>query len=32
MPQLQLKDPNLFAGTAEGYPGVDLVKEMLLKW
>ena len=29
--QLQLKDPNIFLGTVEGYPGVGLIKEMLLK-
>lgn len=29
--QLQLKDPNIFVGTVEGYPGVDLIKELLLK-
>ena len=29
--QLQLKDPNIFVGTVEGYPEVDLVKELLLK-
>jgi sirohydrochlorin cobaltochelatase len=29
--QLQLKDPNIFVGTVEGYPGIDLIKEMLLK-
>ena len=29
--QLQLKDPNIFVGTVEGYPGIDLIKELLLK-
>ena len=29
--QLQLRDPNIFIGTVEGYPEVDDVKEMLLK-
>jgi sirohydrochlorin cobaltochelatase len=29
--QLQLQDPNIFIGTVEGYPGVDLIKELLLK-
>ena len=29
--QLQLKDPNIFVGTVEGYPEVDLVKKLLLK-
>ena len=29
--QLQLKDPNIFVGTVEGYPEVDLIKELLLK-
>ena len=29
--QLQLKDPNIFIGTVEGYPEVDLIKELLLK-
>jgi len=29
--QLQLRDPNIFVGTVEGYPGVDLIKELLLK-
>jgi sirohydrochlorin cobaltochelatase len=29
--QLQLKDPNIFVGTVEGYPDVDLIKELLLK-
>lgn len=29
--QLQLKDPNIFVGTVEGYPDVDLIKELMLK-
>ena len=29
--QLQLKDPNVFVGTVEGYPEVGLIKELLLK-
>lgn len=29
--QLQLKDPNIFVGTVEGYPGVDLTLELLKK-
>jgi sirohydrochlorin cobaltochelatase len=29
--QLQLKDPNIFVGTVEGYPEVDLIKALLLK-
>jgi len=29
--QLQLEDPNIFVGTVEGYPGVDLIQELLLK-
>ena len=29
--QLQLKDPNIFVGTVEGYPEIDLIKELLLK-
>lgn len=29
--QLQLKDPNIFVGTVEGYPEVDLIVELLLK-
>ena len=28
---MQLKDPNIFVGTVEGYPDVDLIKELLLK-
>jgi sirohydrochlorin cobaltochelatase len=27
--QLQLKDSNIFVGTVEGYPDVDLIKDML---
>ena len=29
--QLQLQDPNIFIGTVEGYPEVDLIKALLLK-
>ena len=29
--QLQLTDPNIFVGTVEGYPQVDVIKELLLK-
>ncbi len=29
--QLQLQDPNVFVGTVEGYPEVDLIKDLLLK-
>ena len=29
--QLQLKDPNVFVGTVEGYPEVDLMRELLAK-
>ena len=29
--QLQLKDPNIFVGTVEGYPEIDDIKDMLLK-
>lgn len=29
--QLQLKDPYIFVGTVEGYPEVDLIKELMLK-
>jgi len=28
--QVQLKDPNIFIGTVEGYPEVDLIKELML--
>ena len=29
--QLQLKDPNIYVGTVEGYPDINLIKELLLK-
>jgi sirohydrochlorin cobaltochelatase len=29
--QLQLKDTNIYVGTVEGYPDVDLIKELMLK-
>ena len=29
--QLQQEDPNIFVGTVEGYPEVDLIKKLLLK-
>ena len=29
--QLQLKDPNIFVGTVEGYPELDVLQELLLK-
>jgi len=29
--QLQLKDPNIFIGTVEGYPEIDLIKGLLLQ-
>lgn len=29
--QLQLQDPNIFVGTVEGYPGIDLIQELLFK-
>jgi len=29
--QVQLKDTNIFIGTVEGYPEVDLIKELMLK-
>jgi sirohydrochlorin cobaltochelatase len=29
--QLQLRDPNIFVGTVEGYPEVDLIQNLLLK-
>jgi sirohydrochlorin cobaltochelatase len=29
--QVQLKDSNIFVGTVEGYPEVDLIRELLLK-
>lgn len=28
--QLQLKDPNIFVGTVEGYPDVNLIKDLML--
>ena len=28
--QIQLRDPNIFVGTVEGYPDIDLIKEMLV--
>lgn len=28
--QLQLRDPNIFIGTVEGYPQIDTIKELLL--
>ncbi len=28
--QIQLKDPNIFVGTVEGYPDLDLIKSLLL--
>ena len=31
MYQVQLKDPNIFIGTVEGYPEVDLIKELMRK-
>jgi sirohydrochlorin cobaltochelatase len=31
MYQLQLKDPNIFVGTVEGYPEIDLLKSLLVK-
>ena len=31
MLQLQLKDPNIYVGTVEGYPDINLIKELLLK-
>ncbi len=31
MYQIQLVDPNIFVGTVEGFPGIDLMKELLLK-
>lgn len=30
MYQLQLRDPNIFVGTVEGYPEIDVVKQRLL--
>jgi sirohydrochlorin cobaltochelatase len=29
--QLQLRDPNIFVGTVEGYPDVDVIKELMLQ-
>ncbi|MCP4719132.1 MAG: sirohydrochlorin cobaltochelatase [Desulfobacteraceae bacterium] len=29
--QLQLKDPNIFVGTVEGYPGIDMIQGFLQK-
>lgn len=29
--QLQLEDPNIFVGTVEGYPEVDLIKSLMLQ-
>jgi sirohydrochlorin cobaltochelatase len=29
--QLQLEDPNIFVGTVEGYPEVDLIKKLMLQ-
>ncbi|MGB5983694.1 MAG: sirohydrochlorin cobaltochelatase [Desulfobacterales bacterium] len=29
--QVQLRDPNVFIGTVEGYPEVDLIEELLLQ-
>ena len=29
--QLQLKDPNIFVGTVEGYPDVDLIRDMAIR-
>jgi sirohydrochlorin cobaltochelatase len=29
--QLQLKDPNIFVGTVEGYPDLDLIQKLLIK-
>ncbi|MBF0111095.1 MAG: sirohydrochlorin cobaltochelatase [Desulfamplus sp.] len=29
--QIQLKDPNIFIGTVEGYPEVDDIKELMVK-
>jgi len=29
--QLQLEDPNIFVGTVEGYPEVDIIKKMLFR-
>jgi sirohydrochlorin cobaltochelatase len=29
--QLQLKDPNIFMGTVEGYPDVNLIRDLMLR-
>ncbi len=29
--QLQLKDPNIFVGTVEGYPGIEAIKSLMAK-
>ena len=29
--QLQLRDPNIFVGTVEGYPELDLIQELLIQ-
>lgn len=29
--QLQRRDPNIFVGTVEGYPGLDLIQSMMLE-
>lgn len=29
--QIQLKDPNIFVGTVEGYPGIGLITDLLLQ-
>ncbi|MBF0301559.1 MAG: sirohydrochlorin cobaltochelatase [Desulfamplus sp.] len=29
--QIQLKDPNIFVGTVEGYPGIEDIKSLMLK-
>lgn len=31
MYQLQLEDPNIFVGTVEGYPGIDLIASLMRK-
>lgn len=31
MYQLQLKDSNIFVGTVEGYPGIDLIQTLMLE-
>jgi len=30
MYQLQLRDPNLFVGTVEGYPAIDLIRDQMM--